>query len=191
MISRRGIALRESHAIDLQHITVSFKYWQLHSTGRRRYSSYRRFLSRTADRYLPSVRAEAAAAILPRMRSFIRALESRSFLCECSRCRSDFMNVGRLPNRRANMTCTILCSRLPAGPISRFSARSTAYFVCPLIFVNLYVRFPLAVGKMLCLRAQAAKYDGLARARAAAGSKLASFRLRFWFVCLAIFTYNY
>lgn len=126
------------YAIDQRHITVSFKYWQLHSTGRRRYSSYRWFLSRTADRY-PRPYRDGGSYIAEDTRSFTRAVGSRSFLCECSRCRTDFMNVGRLPNRRANMTCMILCFRLPVGPISRFSACSTAYFVCPLIFVNLCI----------------------------------------------------
>lgn len=74
---------------------------------------------------------------------------SRSFLCECSRCRSDFMNVGRLPNRRANMTCTILC--IPVTPRPHFPIfRSLDRIFCLLVDLGEFVcTLPvLVVGKM-------------------------------------------
>jgi len=113
---RNVISRREPHWIRKStlstsgRVTVSFKYWQLHSTGRHRYSSYR-----IADFYrespIDTTVVSAEAAPLPRMCSFIRP-RSRSFLHERSRMSVWFYdNVGRLPNRRANMTCTILYSR--------------------------------------------------------------------------------
>lgn len=161
---RNVISRREPHWIRTStlstsgRVTVSFKYWQLHSTGGHRYSSYRRFLSRTADRYLDragrggggssgddddGIRCRGCAlSFVPRNRSFLRERSRMSVWF--------YDNVGRLPNRRANMTCTILYSRAPSAlrsPVYRFSAPSTAYFVCSLIFANLYIRFPHVVGE--------------------------------------------
>lgn len=91
------ISRREPHWIRMStlstsgRVTVSFKYWQLHSTGRRRYSSYRRFLSRTADRYLGRAGWDVTAALHCRecALSFVR--EVIHFCANVRACRSDFM----------------------------------------------------------------------------------------------------
>lgn len=119
--------IRTKHTIDQRgRVAVSFKYWQLHFTGRHRYS-YRRFLSRTANRYSFSSSPLPSSPLLSSRRqlhcrgcalSFVR--EVAHFCANVHACRSDFMiTFGRLPNRRANMTCTILYSPSPASSPSQ------------------------------------------------------------------------
>jgi len=143
------ILRREPHWIRILStsgcVTVSFKYWQLHSTGHHRDSLYRRFLSRTVGSICQPCRPRRRQLHCRRCAlSFVR--EVAHFSANLRACRSDFYdNVGRLPNRRANMTCAILYFRsrlFSATPFPDFSSPSTAYFVCLLIFANLYARFP-------------------------------------------------
>lgn len=53
-----------------------------------------------------------------------------------------------------------LYPRFPRDPISRFSAPSTAYFACPLIFANLYMYASRARRRENVSRACSAKYGG-------------------------------
>lgn len=64
------------------------------------------------------------------------------------------------------------------NPVSRFSAPSIAYFVCSLIFANLYARFPHVVGKTY--HECAAKYGGLVRTKVR--SKFASISIYCQFI---------
>lgn len=124
----------------------------------------------------PRRRAAAAAMVaapLPRMCSFTFVREVARFSRERS-CMSVWFydNVGRLPNRRANMTCTILYSRTPrAAPFPDFPLpRPHILFARWSSRICMYAFRTLSEGK--CIASTPRNMAGFARTKAR--SKFAS-----------------
>lgn len=150
MISRREDRIESVwvHYRSERHITVSFKYWRAAFYGSPPvflvspiFIANRRSIPPTS--HAMAAAEEAEAAILPRMCSFTRALGEVAHFC--ANVRAVGLILWTLVGYQIAAQiwhARYFVSPSPRGPISRFSAPSTAYFACSLILANLYVRFP-------------------------------------------------